>query len=186
MAAFLALVAAFAFGAADQYLGSLSAVPWAADVSLLSAPWLVLAFLAGCTQRDPRRGAALGFACTAAALFGYGLMTLSPVENAQLTMTTATGFMTSESPVLIGGIFTGPLYGWLGSRWRTDRTWPAAVAAAGALCLEPLARKYAGRAIRFRTVWMAEVTLGLAMLAYAAAASRSAYARARRNGWRWP
>src|SRR5690242_2593115 len=104
MAAIVALVLAFGFGAADQYLGSFSAIPWAADVSLLSAPWLVLAFFAGCTQRDPRRGAALGFACTASALLGYGLMTLSPVENAQLTARTAAGFVNSESPVLIGGI----------------------------------------------------------------------------------
>jgi hypothetical protein len=62
-----ALVAAALFGGGDQYLGSLSWHPWAADVSLLSAPWLVLAFLAGCTQRDPRRATLLstaGSACT--------------------------------------------------------------------------------------------------------------------------
>jgi hypothetical protein len=34
----LVLLLAAGFGGADQYLGSLSAHPWAADVSLLSAP----------------------------------------------------------------------------------------------------------------------------------------------------
>ncbi len=182
MAAIVALVLAFAFGAADQYVGSFSAYPWAADISLLSAPWLVLAFFAGWTQRDPRRGAVLGLACTASALVGYGLMTLSPAENAQLTLGTASGFVNSEGPVLIGGVVTGPLYGWLGSRWRTGRAWPAALAAAGALCLEPLARQWAGRAIQFRAVWAAEVTLGLAMLAYVVIASRSADGRACGDG----
>jgi hypothetical protein len=55
----LALLAALAFAAGDQCLGSMSWHPWAADVSLLSAPWLVVAFLAGWAQRDPRRGALL-------------------------------------------------------------------------------------------------------------------------------
>jgi hypothetical protein len=51
------LAASMVFGGADQYLGSFSAHPWASDVSLLSAPWLVLAFLAGGTRasRDARR-----------------------------------------------------------------------------------------------------------------------------------
>src|SRR2546423_1150372 len=106
-----ALALAFAFGSADQYLGSLSGHPWATDVSLLSAPWLVLAFLAGWTQRDPKRAAFLGLACTAAALVGYGLMTLSPVENAQLNLHSATAFARSERPVIVGGLFTGPLFG---------------------------------------------------------------------------
>ena len=46
------LLAAFVFGGADQYLGALPVklwpagidVTWATDVSLLSAPWLLLAF----------------------------------------------------------------------------------------------------------------------------------------------
>jgi hypothetical protein len=92
-----------AFGAGDQYLGSLSWHPWAADVSLLSAPWLVLPFLAGWTQREPRRAMLLGFACTVAALVGYGLMTLSPVENAHLTVASASAFVHSEARVIVGG-----------------------------------------------------------------------------------
>src|SRR6185437_13712871 len=119
----VALVLALAFGAGDQYLGSMSWHPWAADVSLLSAPWLVVAFLAGWTQRDPRRGALLGLACTFVALLGYGLMTLSPVENAHLGVQTVRGFVESERRVLVGGLVTGPLFGWFGQRWRARRAW---------------------------------------------------------------
>jgi hypothetical protein len=169
VAAVVALVLAALFGAGDQYLGSLSWQPWAIDISLLSAPWLVLAFLAGWTQRESRRAAVLGFACTLAALAGYGLMTLSPVEGAQLTTASIADFVRSESPVILGGVLTGPLFGWFGQRWRTDRAWVGALATAALVTLEPLARIPAGREIRFRGVWMAEVAAGIAMAVYFAA-----------------
>jgi uncharacterized membrane protein (UPF0136 family) len=162
----IALVVSFVFGAGDQYLGSLSAHPWAADVSLLSAPWLVLPFVAGWTQQDPKRAAWLGLGCTFAGLAGYCLMTLSPIENAHLSLAGVIGFVRSDPPVFIGGLVTGPLFGWLGYRWRTDRAWWAAAAVVGALCLEPLARLPVGRAIRFPSVWVAEVAAGVALAVY--------------------
>jgi hypothetical protein len=180
MAFLLAIALAFSFGAADQYLGSVLAHPWAADVSLLSAPWLVLPFLAGWTQRDPKRAAVLGLACTMSALLGYGLMTLSPMEGAELTVQTARGFVVSSSPVILGGLLTGLLFGWLGNRWRNDRAWLGALALALAVCLEPLARIAYGQAIRFRTVSLAEVVVGLAMVVYVAAAALTAQGRSRR------
>jgi hypothetical protein len=170
----VALVLAALFGGGDQYLGSMSWHPWAADVSLLSAPWLVLAFIAGCTQRTPRRAALLGVACTASALLGYGLMTLSPVENAHLSLQSAAAFVRSESPAIVGGLFTGPLFGWFGQRWRTDRAWVGAFATAALVCLEPLVRIPAGRAIRFRAVSLAEVAAGVAMVVYVVAVARAA------------
>ncbi len=166
MVVVVALVLAALFGGGDQYLGSLSWHPWAADVSLLSAPWLMLAFLAGCTQQIPRRAALLGLACTASALVGYGLMTLSPIEHAQLNLQTAVAFVRSESPVIVGSVLTGPLFGWFGQRWRTDRAWLGALIAAAAVSLEPLARSFVGDGIRFRAVALAEVAAGLAMAAY--------------------
>jgi hypothetical protein len=167
--AVLALLLAALFGAGDQYFGSFSMHPWMADVSLLSAPWLVLAFLAGCTQREPKRAALAGLGCTFAALVGYGLMTLSPFENAELSATTVRGFIVSEQRVILGAFVIGPLFGWLGQRWRVDRAWLGALATAAALCLEPLARAHAGQAIRSSTVLLAEVALGVAMAGYFAA-----------------
>ncbi len=165
----LALVLAALFGAGDQYLGSFSMHPWMADVSLLSAPWLVLAFLAGCTQREPKRAAFLGLGCTLAALVGYGVMTLSPVENAHMTLTTVRGFVASESRVILGGLVTGPLFAWFGQRWRVERAWVGALATAAALCLEPFVRIPVGRAIRSETVLLAEIVFGIALAAYVAA-----------------
>jgi len=40
---------------------------------------------------------------------------------------------------------TGPLYGFLGQRWRTRRAWISAALVAGALCLEPFVLTAAGR-----------------------------------------
>jgi hypothetical protein len=167
----LALVLSAAFGAGDQYLGSLTgsghvwAAGWSSDISLLSAPWLVLPFVAGATQRDPRRAALLGLACTYAALLGDGLMTLSPIEHAHITVATVRGFLISERSVLIGGIVTGPLFGWFGRQWRTKRAVAGALITAAALCLEPLARRATINPIQYRDVWLAEVAIGLAFAA---------------------
>jgi hypothetical protein len=174
----LALVLSAAFGAGDQYLGSLTgsghawAAGWSTDLSLLSAPWLVLPFLAGATQREPRRAALLGLACTYAALLGYGMMTLSPVEHAQLALGTVRGFLVSESSVLLGGIVTGPLFGWFGQQWRTRRAIAGALVTAAALCLEPLARRATIDPIHDRSVWLAEVVAGLALAAFVLARRR--------------
>ena len=155
----VALAVAIVFGGADQYLGSLSAHPWAADVSLLSAPWLAVPFLAGLTQPTARRAALLGLAATAAALAGYALMTLSPVENAHLTLHGVIGFVRSDPPVFIGAAATGPLFGWLGHA-RRRLGWLVL----GALtCLEP-----AAHTIRFQSVAVAEIAAGLVVAALAA------------------
>jgi uncharacterized protein DUF6518 len=163
----LALVAAAAFGAGDQYLGSgqVFGSGWATDVSLLSAPWLVLAFVAGSTQREPRRAALLGLGCTAAALVGYFLLTDSPLEGAHYSLVNARGFFISEHKVLLGAVFTGPLFGWFGQQWRTRRAIGGAFVTAAALCLEPLARRSSVDPIRYRDVWLAEVGAGLALAA---------------------
>ncbi len=163
----LALVVSAAFGAGDQYLGSghVFGLGWPTDVSLLSAPWLLLAFLAGCTQRTPWRAALLGFGCTAAALVGYFLMTDSPAEGANYSLANARGFFVSEHLVLLGAVVTGPLFGWFGQRWRTRGAIAGALITAAALCLEPLARKASVDPIRYRSVWVAEFVAGLVLAA---------------------
>ena len=176
----LALVLSAAFGAGDQYLGSghVWGIGWPTDVSLLSAPWLVLAFVAGSTQRDPRRAALLGLGCTAAALLGYLLMTDSPAEGAEYSLANARGFLVSEHLVLLGAVFTGPLFGWFGQQWRTRRAIAGALVTAAALCLEPLARRASIDPIRYRAVSLAEVVAGL-VLAAAVLARRYASGRER-------
>ena len=159
----IALVLSAAFGAFDQYLGSghVAGITWATDVSLLSAPWILLPFVAGATQRDPKRGALLGLACTYAALLGYCVMTLSPAEGAHLTFATLRGFVYSERAVLVGGLLTGPLFGWFGQQWRSGKMLAGALLVAAALCFEPLARRLSVNPIRYNPVIVAEVLVGL-------------------------
>ncbi len=156
----VALILSAAFGAFDQYLGSghVAGITWATDVSLLSAPWILLPFVAGATQRDPKRGALLGLACTYAALLGYCVMTLSPAEGAHFTFATFRGFVYSERAVLVGGLATGPLFGWFGQQWRSGKMLAGALLVAAALCFEPLARRLSVNPIRYTRVTVAEVS----------------------------
>ena len=166
---FAALLIALVFGGADQYLGSLSAHPWAADVSLLSAPWLALPYVAGITQQTMRRGALVGLAATALALAGYALMTLSPVENAHLTLAGLRGFVVSDPAVFVGGVVTGPLFGALGQR----RSLVGALALAAAALLEPFAHS----AIRSSIVAAAEIAAGMSVAPTSAPRARCGPAR---------
>lgn len=176
------LLLAAAYGAGSQYLGA--RVPgWGPDVSALSAPWLLIAFLAGWTQRTPPRAALLGMGCTLAALAGYLLLTDSPLEGAAYSVANTRAFLISNAFTVAGGLVTGPLFGWFGYRWRTHRGLLGAVVCAAALCLEPLARRaplgelhVSGRAyvltnpIGSHPVVVVEIAAGLLFAAYAVVA----------------
>ena len=160
-----AIVVGFAFGAADQYLGSRSATlgPWVVAISLASAPWLLLPFAFGCTQARARRATALGLVVTMAALVGYCTLMWSPLEGVAVSQALP------ELPTLLrsqwlnfcGGLVTGPLFGLLGQRWRAGRSWLGAALVAGAFCLEPLARRLTGRLLQPTSVWVIEVAAGV-------------------------
>ena len=171
----LVLLLSAAYGAGVQYLGSVVQT-WGPAVASLSAPWLLLAFLAGAAQRDPVRAAMLGLASTYAALVGYFLLTDSPLEGAQYTLANTHGFFLSNAPVVIGGLVSGPLFGWFGQQWRTRRRIAGALVAAAAFCLEPFLRRAAVRPIHMlgssyavtnpidsHLVVVAEIAVGLAL-----------------------
>jgi hypothetical protein len=165
----LAALCAFAFGALDQYLGSLISLgPWTASVSGLSAPWLVLPFVAGWTQTRPRRAMLIGLVATSAALLGYFAMTVSPFEAVPVSRFGSAFVAMAEANRLwiAGGLVTAPLYGLLGQRWRVERSWAAAALVAGCVCLEPSARWAAGRLPQSSAVWLAEVAAGLCLAGY--------------------
>ena len=175
------LALAFVFGAVDQYVGSLSAHPWGADVSGLSAPWLVLPSALGASQRTARRAALLGLASTMLALVGYMLMTFSPVENAHLTTSGVLGFLRGGNVRwFAAGVVTGPLFAWLGYRWRFRRSAIAGLAVAAVLCLEPWARQAYGNVIRSSWVTAAEGAAGGAFAVLVAV--RSSLGRRHRLG----
>ena len=171
----LAALAGFAFGVLDQYLGSLVTLgPWTSAVSGLSAPWLVLPFLAGWTQPRARRAMALGAATVGAALLGYFLMTVSPFEGvpASRFATSFAAMARANAVWIVGGVMTAPLYGLLGRQWRVGRSWLSAALVAGCVCLEPTARLAAGRLPPSAAVGAAEVAVGLCMAAYFVASGR--------------
>jgi len=162
----LLLCASAVFGAADQYVGSLSSHPWGAYVSGLSAPWLLLPFIVGATQRTPRGAVVMGGACTFVALIGYALMTLSPMENAHLNVASVLDFLRAGNyRWFVAGAVTGPLFGRGGWAWRHGRVWWAVVAVA-AFCLEPVFHLVLGRPIRVPAVWQGEVLLGIVAAAF--------------------
>jgi hypothetical protein len=154
----IALTAAFAFGAIDQYVGGLRS-SFLTGVSGMSAPWLLVPFLAGAWQPRQRRAALAGLAATWLSVFGYVLMIVSPMEGTHLGPRPAglTGSWTQLSPHLFlatlasqwlwfaGGLLTGPLYGWLGYRSRSRRSWATALVAVLPVLLEPVARVLVGR-----------------------------------------
>lgn len=172
----LTAILGLAFGALDQYLGSLWGLttlgPWAASLSGMSAPWLALPFAFGTAARSPRRAAALGALATAAALLGYFAMTLSPVEGVDPSHVDLVAFGASQRVNLLGGVVTGPLFGLLGYLWRARRDRLALLGVAIAFCLEPLARSAVGRLDDQTVVWLLEAALGLAVGVYAAGSGR--------------
>jgi hypothetical protein len=178
MVFFLAALVGVVFGGTDQYFGSLSAIPWLVDSSLLSAPWLLLPFVFGCTQRSPKRAIVIGCVATAFALVGYFVMTLSPVEGVHLhgSLAPLLALLRSERTVIVGSVVTAPLYGFLGYEWRTKKAWVSALLVGGAFCLEPLALAIVGRLPQRTGVWVVEVCLGVVVSGYLAA-SRFLYRR---------
>jgi hypothetical protein len=158
-------VAGLLFGAVDQYLGTIRFGPWAWTVSGMSAPWLVLPFVVGMTQDRSRRAMALGLVVTMAALVGYFAMTHSPMEGAPLDefpRRILNMVSSGYNPLwIVAGLVTGPLYGFLGHRWRVARSWISAALVTCAICLEPLARGVVGMLTPQPYVWAAEVAIGI-------------------------
>ena len=181
----LAAILGLVFGAADQYLGSMSWIgSWAATAAQASAPWLILPFLIGTTQQRAPRAAALGFVVTLSALLGYFAMTYSPMEVHPWSFGRFTSGMFAVTTrgwynptYILGGLVMGPSFGVLGQRWRVRRWWVSAAIVAGVLFMEPLARLATGQLMPPAPVWTVEATSGAvvaALFVYALMDSRRA------------
>ena len=76
MAYVVAILVGLAFGAGDQYLGTIHSLnalgPWAVSISQMAALWVLLPFLFGCSQRRPRDAAVVGLVATVAACSATG------------------------------------------------------------------------------------------------------------------
>lgn len=169
----LCLAGAVAFGAADQWIGGRYSA-FATTVSVMSAPWLLIAFGAGATRRGARRAALLGLAVTLAALSGYMAIMWSPIEGVHPTIGLLESLVPTQWRNIVGGLVTGPVYGFLGERWRTRKSWPSAALAAGPLLLEPVASHLGLTHAYDPRASLAEVAAGLLLaLALAVSITRS-------------
>jgi Family of unknown function (DUF6518) len=162
---------AAAFGAADQYLGTSHLPggyhPVTTAISGMSAPWLVLAFCFGCTQVRPRPAVLIGLAATLAGLAGYFAMMWSPAEGVHMSLATMGHLVvSSQARNVVGGLITGPVYGWLGHSWRVRRSLLSALLAALPLMLEPAALLVTGQAWGPAAAYTAEAIAGIALAAY--------------------
>ena len=132
----LSIALGAAYGAGTQFLGARTTWGWAWQE--LSAPWLMVPFLAGWAQSRRRPAVIAGLLATYAALAGYFFMTLGPVEGATLDANGVVHLVKSQALWEVGGLLSGPAFGWLGWRWRTSRYLLGPVSVVGAFLLEPL------------------------------------------------
>jgi hypothetical protein len=153
------------YGGADQYLGSRNGLgEWTVSVSQMSAPWLAIAFLAGTWPERRIRAVALGALVTIAAVAGYLVMTLSPLEGVASSSVHWALEIRSQFHVILPGLITGPAFGWLGAYWRSTQSRGPGVLISALFVLEPFARFCDGRLVDSRSlVWPAEIALGLAL-----------------------
>ena len=169
----LVLMAAFAFGllaalAKGQNTDGLSTISQVrSDLGNLSAPWLMVAFIAGSRSRGSGWGALLGFLATMSALLGFYLLTSLVLDF---------GFgreLWANRIYLASGALSGPLFGALGARWQTTRLLNASVVAGALLVGEPIVLAVIGvlfpaTVVGRNAIWMgvyaAELALGLVVL----------------------
>ena len=135
----------------------------------MSAPWLLVPFVAGALQAGQRRALVVGLAATWLAVLAYVVMTVSPMEGTHLGPRPVglIGSWTQLSPRLFvaslasqwlwfaGGLISGPLYGWLGYRWRARRSQAVALLVALPVLLEPAARWLASHYGPANASWLA-------------------------------
>ena len=173
----VAIVVGLAFGAGDQWLGTIHALnhlgPWAVSISQMAALWVLLPFLFGCSQKRPREAALVGLTATVAALLGYWAMTVSPMEGVALQSapSAAAAWLGGNVAWWVAGVITGPLFGYLGHRWRSGGSWTGPALLSAVFLLEPVVRRASDRLIGPSWVWVAEFAVGAGMVvAFAASA----------------
>jgi hypothetical protein len=142
----------------------------------LSAPWVLVPFVAGVAVRSLWRGATVGVLVTLVSLLGFyaaeaAILDLGPhpwYVDLQLTMV--------WNVYWTWGIVSGLLYGVLGALWSSRRSVAAAVAVGVAFVAEPVIAllvqrtgMWGGELLHYPWIWSAEVLLGLAGMAYAVA-----------------
>jgi hypothetical protein len=177
-------LASFVFGLAVSRIPSPRGVGvfW---VSNLSAPWLVLAFVAGWLQPSRSWAALAGLLTDVAAIVGFYLHFLlvdpGPGPFGRATpllrrlaenMASWLGFI---APWVAYAVVAGLVFGLLGLWWSRSRSLVAGLAVSLAFVLEPFAWAiHDGRLPRPYDIWIAEAGVGFLALVWVLGAGRGA------------
>ena len=105
----------------------------------MTAPWLVLPFLADASRARRRSARVLGSAVTLVALAGFLVANAGSVQNFLDSPSTDFLSMLLNSWYL-GAVVSGLAYASLGYRWRVTRSWRPALAVTAPVILEPALR----------------------------------------------
>jgi hypothetical protein len=140
----------------------------------MSAPWIVVPFLAGSGFARARHGALAGIVATLAAFAGFYvaeavILDLGP-HPWSVDLRLAAGTINVYERA---GVLSGALYGALGTLWATGRVRAAALAVGFAFVVEPLVvlalwrgNLWGGPGIlRFPALWIGEIVLGVILAA---------------------
>jgi hypothetical protein len=110
------------------------------DLGNLSAPWLLVAFLAGTQASRLMWGALLGLAATLSALFGFYLLSSMIVDLGSHSLLGDLWRELSANRIYLeAGLASGPIFGALGAWWTRTRTLGASIVVGALMIAEPLA-----------------------------------------------
>jgi len=141
----------------------------------LSAPWVVVPFLAGSRVRGPWRGALLGVGVTLAAFLGFYVAEAAILDLGRHPWYADLQLTTHWNVYETWGIVSGLVYGALGAIWAGRRSVVALASVGLAFAAEPLVVLIlerrgiwaGGELFRYRWLWAGEVLVGLAGMTYA-------------------
>jgi len=141
----------------------------------LSAPWIVIPFLAGMRSTSVWRATLVGVATTLASLLGFyvaeaAILDLGP-HPWYIDLKLTAGAVNIYEKC---GVFSGALYGALGGLWAMRRTVWAAAAIGLAFVVEPAITLVTSRAglwgggglLDYAWMWVGEIVVGGAAIAY--------------------
>lgn len=137
-------------------------------VGNLSAPWLLLPFLAGLACRGrAAAGAVVGLAATLMALAGFYVANAFVFELGPHPFTTDIQLAVSSGRMyFIAGLFSGPIFGALGGWWHQHRSTALALLVTSTLIFEPAAQVTYGHVQPgsfdlYPGLWETEVVIGV-------------------------
>src|SRR3954449_2619158 len=140
----------------------------------LSAPWVLVPFVAGTRAPGPWRGALLGVAVTLLALLGFYVAEAAVLDLGRHPWWVDLQLTVKWNVYDSWGIASGMLYGTLGALWSARRSAVAGVAVGLAFVAEPAITFLLARAgiwdaelLHYTWLWAAEVTAGACAIVYA-------------------